>query len=118
MSKVVVGMTISLDGFVNDRSGSVAALYSDFESFRDFEPMQEAIQKTGAVVMGKHAFAMAEDPDLYADNYEFQVPIFVVTHEIPNKQPKETDKLSAHLESMWLTRIPPVETGGCHEKPA
>jgi len=24
----------------------------------------------------------------------------------------------AHLESMWLTRIPPVETGGCHEKPA
>jgi len=26
--------------------------------------------------------------------------------------------LLAHLESMWLTRIPPVETGGCHEKPA
>ena len=94
MSKVVVGMTISLDGFVNDSSGSVASLYPDFESFRDFEPLRETIQKTGAVVMGKNAFAMAEDPDWYAYNYEFQVPIFVVTHEIPNKQPKETDKLS------------------------
>jgi dihydrofolate reductase len=94
MSKVVVGMTISLDGFVNDRSGSVDSLYSDLESLRDSEPLRESIHKTGAVVMGKNAFAMSEDPDLYAYNYEFQVPIFVVTHAIPNKQPKETDKLS------------------------
>jgi dihydrofolate reductase len=94
MSKVVVGMTISLDGFVNDSRGSVASLYPDFESFRDSESLRETIQKTGAVVMGKNAFAMSEDPDWYASNYEFQVPIFVVTHEIPNKQTKETDKLS------------------------
>jgi dihydrofolate reductase len=94
MAKVVVGMTISLDGFVNDLSGSVAPLYPDHASFRESEPLQETIQKTGAVVMGKNAFAMAEDPDWYAYNYEFQVPIFVVTHQIPNKHPKETDKLS------------------------
>lgn len=37
---------------------------------------------------------MAEDPDWYAENYEFQVPIFVLTHEIPNRRPKETNKLS------------------------
>jgi hypothetical protein len=30
MAKVVVGMTISLDGFVNDRHGSVERLYADF----------------------------------------------------------------------------------------
>ncbi len=36
MSKVVVGMTISLDGFVNDSSGSVASLYPDFETLREF----------------------------------------------------------------------------------
>ena len=29
MAKVVVGMTLSLDGFVNDRNGSVARLYPD-----------------------------------------------------------------------------------------
>jgi dihydrofolate reductase len=44
--------------------------------------------------MGKNAFALAEDPDWYAENYEFQVPIFVLTHEIPNRRPKETNKLS------------------------
>ena len=94
MSKVVAGMTISLDGFVNDSRGSVASLYSDFGSFKETEPFMESIEKTGAVVMGRNAFAMAEDPDWYAHNYEYQVPIFVVTHQIPDKHPRETDKLS------------------------
>jgi hypothetical protein len=31
--------------------------------------------------MGRRAFAMG-DPDWYADNYEFQVPIFVLIIEI------------------------------------
>lgn len=53
MAKVVVGMTISLDGFVNDLSGSVAPLYPDHASFRESEPLQETIQKTGAVVMAR-----------------------------------------------------------------
>jgi hypothetical protein len=66
MSKVVVGMKMSLDGFLNDSSGSVAPLYPDFESFQDSEPLRETIQKTGAVVMGKNAFAMSENPDWYA----------------------------------------------------
>ena len=93
MSKIIAGMTISLDGFVNDISGSVASLYSDFEAYQNTEPYKESIQKTGAVVMGKNTFAMAEDPEWQVD-YEFQVPIFVLTHVIPNKQPKATDKLS------------------------
>ena len=29
MAKVIVGMTMSLDGYINDRSGSVSALYPD-----------------------------------------------------------------------------------------
>jgi dihydrofolate reductase len=58
------------------------------------EPLREAIRDTGAVVMGRHAFAMADDPDWYAGNYEFQVPIFVLTHALPQKQPKQTEQLS------------------------
>jgi len=76
-------MTMSLDGFINDRNGSVASLYADLEELRITEPLQEAIKTTGAVVMGRHAFAMAENPDLYAGNYEFQVPVFVLTHKPP-----------------------------------
>jgi len=85
---------MSLDGFINDRSGSVSALYPDFDTLGTTEPMREAIHNTGAVVMGQHAFAMAADPDSYADNYEFQVPIFVLTHEVPKRQPKENSQLT------------------------
>jgi len=85
---------MSLDGFINDRSGSVGALYADLDTLRNTEPMRESIQNTGAVVMGWNAYAMAEDPDSYAGNYEFQVPIFVLTHEAPKRHPKETDTLT------------------------
>jgi dihydrofolate reductase len=94
MGNVVLGMTMSLDGFINDQHGSVARLYPDLDELRNTEPLQESIRTTGAVVMGWNAFAMAEDPDSYAGNYEFQVPIFVLTHEPPKKQPKETEDLT------------------------
>lgn len=94
MAKVILGMTMSLDGFINDRSGSVGSLYPDLDTLLDTGLMQEIIQNTGAVVMGWNAFAMAEDPDWYAGNYEFQVPIFVLTHAVPPGQPKETGELT------------------------
>ena len=93
MGKVILGMTISLDGFINDRHGSVEALYPDLTAWRETELGRESIQNTGAVVMGRNSYAMAEDPDWFADNYEYQVPIFVLTHEPPKKHPKETDNL-------------------------
>ncbi|MEP7291315.1 MAG: dihydrofolate reductase family protein [Chloroflexota bacterium] len=80
MSKVVLGMIISLDGFVNDRSGSVSRLYPDLEALGKTDVLQEAIRTTGAVVMGRHAYEMAKGD---FSGYEFQVPIFVVTHEPP-----------------------------------
>jgi len=56
--------------------------------------MREAIRRTGAVVMGWKAFAMAADPDSYAGNYEFQVPIFVLTRAAPSRRPRETGTLT------------------------
>ena len=44
--------------------------------------------------MGRRTYDMTDDPDAYADNYEFQVPIFVLTHHPPAKHPKENDNLS------------------------
>lgn len=49
-------MTMSLDGFINDRSGRVGALYPDLDIMRNTAPMREWIQNTGAVVMGWNAF--------------------------------------------------------------
>ncbi len=92
MSKVILGMTLSLDGFVNDAHGSVALLYPDLEALDQTELMQEWIRTTGAAVMGRRTFEMG-NPDDYADGYEFQVPLFVVTHHPPEKMPKRNDKL-------------------------
>lgn len=37
---------------------------------------------------------MTQDPDFYAENYEFQVPIFILTHTPPHKRPEENDQLT------------------------
>lgn len=88
MAKVIAGMTMSLDGFVEDHDGSAGALYPDLAELRDV-PYTKAMQaETGAVLMGRRTFEMAGDPDSYADTYELQVPIFVVTHTPPPVEPK------------------------------
>ena len=44
MGKVILGMSISLDGFIQDRGGSVGALFPDLDTLGTTEPMHEAIQ--------------------------------------------------------------------------
>ena len=85
MGKVILFMTISLDGFINDRNGSVERLYPDLGALRKTEMLQELIKSTGAVVMGRRAYDMAERD--FTD-YEFQVLVFVLTHHVPKKAPK------------------------------
>ncbi len=94
MAKVILGVTISLDGFAEDSKGSVGALYPDLDTMRKTDLLQESIRTTGSVVMAWKEFAMAEDPDWFAGNYEYQVPILVLTDKAPEKYPKETDKLT------------------------
>jgi dihydrofolate reductase len=93
MAKVVGGMTHSLDGFVSDPHGDVSRLYPDLGDLRKSEMLQEEIRTTGAVVMGRRSYDMG-DPDSFAEHYEYQVPIFVLTHHIPDKKPKETKRLT------------------------
>jgi dihydrofolate reductase len=92
MAKVIVGMTVSLDGFVNDRHGSVERLYPNLAALARTEMLREAIANTGAVVMGRRAYDMANGD---FTGYEFQVPIFVVTHRPPARSARgENAKLS------------------------
>ncbi len=93
MAKVVAGMTVSLDGFIQDGGGSVEKLYADFDAVRESSLIHDSIRNTGAVLMGRRTFEMAGDRDSYADTYEYQVPIFVLTHQPPDKHPRENDKL-------------------------
>ncbi|SHN80705.1 Dihydrofolate reductase [Geodermatophilus obscurus] len=93
MARVVAGMTVSLDGFVQDENGSTDALYPDLAELQDSAYVKALQEQTGAVLMGRRTFDMAGDTDGYADSYELQVPIFVVTHTPPPVAPKRNERL-------------------------
>jgi dihydrofolate reductase len=94
MGYVIAGQTISLDGYVADANGSAEPLYPDLADLQGSEYMNGLIEETGAVVMGRRSFEMPDDPDTIADEYEFQAPIFVVTHHPPPVRPKENERLT------------------------
>ena len=102
MGNVIVGATLSLDGFMSDRHGDISRLYPDLEALRRTEMLQEEIRTTGAVVMGRRAYDMAEG-DL--TDYEYQVPIFVLTHHLPEKAVKgENDRLTVTFVTEGIHR--------------
>ncbi|MFJ2519543.1 dihydrofolate reductase family protein [Cellulosimicrobium cellulans] len=98
MATVVAGAAVSLDGYVQDADGSIEALYADIEELASSAYLRELQERTGAVLMGRRTYDMAPDPDGYADGYEFQVPIFVVTHTPPAVAPKRNERL-------WVTFV-------------
>jgi dihydrofolate reductase len=93
MPKVIVGMTISLDGFVADQDGNAGRLYPDLAALRHTSYMHDAVAQTGAVLLGRRTFEMA-DPESYVGDYEFQVPIFVLTHHPPSVAPQQDEHLT------------------------
>ena len=87
-------MSMSLDGFVNDKDGNAKRLNPDFAELHDVPSFQAMIENAGAAIMGRHTYEMA-DPFMWAnDHYEFQTPLFVLTHTPPDKYPKGNGKLS------------------------
>jgi dihydrofolate reductase len=91
MRKVVAGMTMSVDGYINDRNGDTRRLYPELDLIRELEIVKRSMLTTGAVLMGRRAYEMAQG-DL--TDYEYQTPIFVVTHRPPARGPKgENDRL-------------------------
>ncbi len=58
MEKVILGVTLSLDGFAEDSNGSVGALYPDLEALSTTDVLREAQQNTGAVIMAWKEFTM------------------------------------------------------------
>jgi dihydrofolate reductase len=91
MGEVHAGMVMSLDGFVKGRDGDNTPLYPAFDDMIASDLMQEIIATTGAVAMGRNSYSMGSD---YTD-YEFQVPLFILTHNVPTTVAKgASDKLS------------------------
>jgi RibD domain-containing protein len=73
MAGVIVGMTMSLDGFVADRNGSVGRLYPDLDDLRGTAHMNAAIEETGGVLMGRKTVEMG-DQDSYVGQTSSKCP--------------------------------------------
>ena len=117
MGKVIAGMTMSLDGFVAGADGKIDRLYADFADLQGTPYMTATIAETGAVIMGRKTFEMG-DPDSYVGDYEFQVPIFVLTHHPPRIPPKQDERLTFTFVRMGSPRRsrrrrPRPATGRC-----
>jgi dihydrofolate reductase len=95
MGNIIIGATMSLDWFMSDRNGDIGRLYPDLEVLRDTEMLREEIRVIGAVVMGRRAYDLGEG-DL--TGYEYQVPIFVLTHHVPEQVARgQNDQLTVNF---------------------
>src|SRR5918994_2055495 len=90
---LIAGLTLSLDGYYEDANGSAGALYTDREALQDSAYMKALQAETGAVLMGRRTFDMSGDPDSYAVDYEYQVPLFVLTHRAAEREPARNENL-------------------------
>lgn len=91
MTKVFVDAAMSIDGFWADRDGHSVFPLDDLYTSGILGTL---VDRTGAVVMSRRSFEMANDPDWFAGNYELQVPIHVITDRPPARHPKEGSGLT------------------------
>lgn len=94
MTKVMAGMTMSLDGFINDRNGNAAVLSPDFDELLAAPSFKTMTESTGAIIMGRNTYEMADPFTWINEDYEYQLPLFILTHNVPEKYPPGNDKLS------------------------
>lgn len=91
MSVVVLDAGMSIDGFWADADGKSVFPVAEMHDAGLIAPL---VFRTGAVVMSRASFNMADDPDWYADNYEYQVPVFVFGSAPPSNPPCENGRIS------------------------
>jgi dihydrofolate reductase len=110
MGKIMAGFSISLDGFIagpgddcsrlfawmfqGDTDLKMAAGDRDFElkvSAASAERMADLAHGTGAIVSGRRMFDTAR---AWGGKHPMGVPVFVVTHNLPQGWPKEGEWIS------------------------
>ncbi|MCI0712099.1 MAG: dihydrofolate reductase family protein [Chloroflexi bacterium] len=89
MGKVILDMSISLDGFICDPDEGDGGLHDWYfaPSDTDKAVIEEVIYSTGAIIMGRRTYNLGDQYDGWADN-PYRVPHLVLTHRIPEKPAK------------------------------
>lgn len=103
MATVVADMSMSLDGFIADRSDGVEHLFGWFDNgdvpvptadprwtFHTSEAsaahLRNMLSKVGALICGRRLFDVAQG---WGGHHPTGVPVFVVTHTVPDGWPRE-----------------------------
>jgi hypothetical protein len=91
MAKVLLDMAVSIDGFVGGSSGEDVGLYARyFNPSETSRPViEELIETTGAIALGRGAYGTGEDSGGW-DDTPYAVPHFVITHRPPAPRPDTT----------------------------
>jgi len=87
MDQVILDVSMSLDGFIAGPNDKIEPLHDWL--FKDPSPagqalLEEALDATGAVVMGRRTFDLVDGPDGWTapDGTAFALPVFVLTTEV------------------------------------
>jgi dihydrofolate reductase len=93
MGKVILDMSMSLDGFISALDETDGRLHnwffgpSDGEKGSNTAVIDESIRTTGAILMGRNTYNLGDQFDGFADT-PYRVPHVVLTHDIPEKAAK------------------------------
>jgi dihydrofolate reductase len=91
MGKVVLDLSISLDGCIAGSSPMDGRLHSwyfdEHPSQVDQQIIADTIVRTGALILGRTVYDLGVQFDGYSNN-PYQVPHFVLTHQAPAQLPK------------------------------
>ena len=91
MAKVLLDMAVSIDGFVGGSDGEDVGLYDWYFNPSELSRpvIEELIETTGAIVLGRGAYRTGEDSGGW-DDTPYAVPHFVITHRPPAPRPGRT----------------------------
>lgn len=84
MSKVLLDMSMSLDGFVAGPNGEDGGLHDWFFSPAGGEAVDESVGNTGAILMGRRTYDQGDRLDGFAQS-PYAVEHFVLTHGAPER---------------------------------
>ena len=89
MAKVILDMSMSLDGFVagpNDEDGGLHNYFFS-PSEQTVRIIEEGFKFTGAIIMGKRSYDIGAAQNGFANN-PYQVPTFILSSKEPKKRAK------------------------------
>ncbi|GIP23795.1 dihydrofolate reductase family protein [Paenibacillus sp. J22TS3] len=90
MVKMILDMSMSLDGYISGLSGQSSGLHDWFyhrNDLRNAQIIDEMVLGTGAIVMGRRTYELGDHMDGFVHN-PFRVPHFVLTHSTPERPAK------------------------------